>query len=1213
MIERKMFNGYLNTDDSYFAVPQGEMINGENVRVQTDASGRAFAVKPVLGTTQRTGYRTDYVVIGDIYDKKTNRTIFFRHDPQGDHDIKIYDRTDLTVTDIIEDSQVEGGLGFTESGKINGVAIIDNFLYWTDGVNEPRRINIERAIKTNHGSYVSPDGTVPEAYTFPLRQSDISVSREQPINPPQTLKVDESRANNLIDGRAFQFAYRYEFKSGEVSTLSPYSLAVLHNNPDNSDTFDTIEVTIPSIEEIPAEVYAVQVLVRQGNAGTWAMIKSFDRDRDATAIADHVAGTAPLSFGFHNDTNGAVISDAEAYKPFDSVPLTSQALAVASNRLFLGNNKEGYDAITTNSLAAEVVTETAGAGLAGEYILVKSICGSNTESFVVVKITAGTGGINGFYLSGENPSGFASGNLPLITTLSFGNRLGDLTLTNPDILDLLSICVPPEVETGFVNTAYTGIDPSVVGLGGFSNTEGLRVFRSNSSFKIGIVFFDGVGRNAGVWTEDDLILSTGETAYQPTEWNTAITWSLGTGIQLEIPVWATKYAIVRTRNLTASFFLQHYADNVNYATKDVNGDYSYFQGTITGDTVAVAIPLDYFEKEGMGYTFTEGDILKLYKDNGEIFKLRITGLDGKYILTESVNIGDNTGETYKVEIYTPNFNSESELFYEIGSTYRVAEPGSANRAYATTGGVITGDVTVKFREYDGNTDFVEAMNPDDKYWTEWITDIGRPNLVIDRGGQETLGNSIRFSGTLVEGSRVNGLNSFEPLDFKPMPSELGTIQNLVWTSTTNEYGNVLLAIGKSETASIYIGRTQIFDEKVTSALASSTDVIGSVNILKGSYGTSHPESVVENGGLVFFMDVKSGTPVRYAQNGLYPIGEAKMKSYFRKVSKSIYENSNRFYLYGGFDEFNDTYVLKIPQSGLSDGTIVTLDDIEGEIIFDEAILGDLVSDVTRDFIETFPIKKLKLKIVVETTQLDNMTIQYGLSTLAFAAPLIEGETLEYIFYGTGESDTLSFQMTNSNGNPKQDITATIEAMTCTYYDQIGCEDKVAVWSEGDKRWLPFQTYVPEQFGRLGEDLVSYYEGNLFVHDSPVKSKFYDTNHKARLMFVVNSQPEFVKIMEAIAIESDVTPNFVHFRTELPNIQSTDLIEGEFKILEGNQYADIRRDKLSPNTPGEYSDKLIKGDPVRGTYALVMVEFEGATDFEIRFINVRYLQSSGHIV
>jgi hypothetical protein len=149
------------------------------------------------------------------------------------------------------------------------------------------------------------------------------------------------------------------------------------------------------------------------------------------------------------------------------------------------------------------------------------------------------------------------------------------------------------------------------------------------------------------------------------------------------------------------------------------------------------------------------------------------------------------------------------------------------------------------------------------------------------------------------GTQSNGLSTFEALNFKTVPLGTGSIQKLQLASKTTEQGVVMLSIGSFQTASCYLGEVQLVGSSSNSSLVQDTAVIGTVNVLKGMFGTTAPETVVEYLGVIFWYDLNNGTIVQYSSNGLFPISSYKQEKLFKNYAKGYLAASE-----GNLDNIN---------------------------------------------------------------------------------------------------------------------------------------------------------------------------------------------------------------------------------------------------------------------------------------------------------------------
>jgi len=188
----------------------------------------------------------------------------------------------------------------------------------------------------------------------------------------------------------------------------------------------------------------------------------------------------------------------------------------------------------------------------------------------------------------------------------------------------------------------------------------------------------------------------------------------------------------------------------------------------------------------------------------------------------------------------------------------------------------------------------------------------------------------------------------------------------------------------------------------------------------------------------------------------------------------------------------------------------------------------------------------------------------------------------------------------------------VEEILRSYYDAY--DGQVAVWcfQPGLDRWTSKYSFAPEFMTSVGNRLVSFKNGYPYVHNSSSYNVFYGGSVSDSVVaFVHNDAGTQIKSYTNVFIEGDA-PDILHCRTEIPNVQSTDIRASEFEVKEGVKYAAILRDRLSPNTTGTYNEKIYKGDKLRGEVAL----FQGVFSFTsanklLKFAGIVFNPSKGH--
>jgi hypothetical protein len=148
-------------------------------------------------------------------------------------------------------------------------------------------------------------------------------------------------------------------------------------------------------------------------------------------------------------------------------------------------------------------------------------------------------------------------------------------------------------------------------------------------------------------------------------------------------------------------------------------------------------------------------------------------------------------------------------------------------------------------------------------------------------------------------------------------------------------------------------------------------------------------------------------------------------------------------------------------------------------------------------------------------------------------------------------------------------------------------------------------------------LISFKSGYPWRHtaEGTDPSRFFGVAYDSGIALLVNEGQSKVNVYNAVSVEG-TKPSRVHFRTEVPNAQSSDLVGDEFRTKEGVHYCEILRDRLSPNVAvvdedNAYNEKLNKGDRVRGQYMKCMITYDATIPAEIRFAGFNIISSVGH--
>jgi hypothetical protein len=1232
--EKKYFvssDSYLDSDSADFSVPKNAWVNMENFRTGTTDVGVIGTVESIGSTSLIKQQDEEFLAIGSAFDEENQRFITFYYSSLGNHKIECSYANDGTTYIVLKSADVIGGLNFTKE-PIHSSAIIGNLLSWANGTNnQPRKINIESGIK----AYQSFFQTDAHSYTLPLNFSEITLIKAPPAYSPNIQKiVDQSFVNNFIATTSFEFAYQFIYYDGEISVVGTYSNASKLNY--QTEKYNCIRVTMDSFQRIPDTVKLVNLIVRVqdgsvGGGNYATIIKTWNKEinSELTEINNQNDSVAQLSFNFFNNITGEVIATDDVLRPFDNVPIYSKTMEVAKYRQFLANNTEGYDTPEGTSLSSSLTnlfepastTQTAQIYYVQSYYQ-QSSTGAEDWKYQAFFVKLPSYG-NGWYVIASTEQyvyGYGT-NLPTPITPPSIIAISNLIFkgNNPNEV---GVSVTPNGYPNAEATIFTGPTPYpniTVTITGINNVA-YSVFPQLSSYKLGVVFYDYALRKSGVVVRTSssnfntiavfndipfelvnpntlrivsniglsinvgdiviisnatsgngtytiksisntggayinfttfetiatspntngtititrlasLDISTPQRTYNYTYGFGGIQWGLSnTNAIGEIPDWAYYYSVVSTLNLRTRFLVQGFTDALCYATKDQNGQYVFnsTNHTFNPTSVAIGVKINALSFAGLGYVYTEGDICILTRDDNAVFNLPIIGQQGEYAVIKVADIGDTSNRKFVFELYTPYQTSTQEPYYEIGELYAISNPTTSQRQYTATAGIISADTFAISRSFQNNTYWANAMSPNDLFYKRWDTDAGKTNFITNQG-QVVNKTGISWSDAITTGTRVNGTSTFRLGNRKFVPDESGEINKLIFTSKVQEAGQgmIMLAISSHETNSLYLGETQITDNTgATQFFSGSTEVVGTINTLKGSLGTANPEAVVEFRGQVFYPDAHKGVWVQYSSNGLFPISNYKTtrfwKSFFKQYLSTTTEQfealGSRPYIFTAVDNAHLELLISIPK--LTDVPIKTVPDYD------------------------------------------------------FAYP---------------------FDMWDGQGKT---IVFCLEGL------------------HPQSHWQGSYSFNPELFTTVGNNLYSNKNGSLWIHNQTNEyNRFYDLVYPSKIMFVSNEAPTKQKVYNNITVQANTKPALTYFYNDFPYLQTSDLLDTDYREYEGIYYSPIYRNKIVPTNTGYTTDGLLTFEKMRNTAMKIMLEFDLSKNnynpIELKFVDIGFDISNGH--
>lgn len=830
------------------------------------------------------GFEVGTKIIGTHYDEIKNRVLFWAYNANTNH--TIYLMNDQNAISIV---MRWSGFNFQPDKYITGIAMYGDIVVWVDDYNNYRKLNVQRAM----------DGLYPS----PMKEEYITLIKPPPAIPLTVfLSGGANQATNNIKDVGLQFYYRYIYEDDEPSVWSATSKTI---RPSQTPGLNGVSVSIEtnplnnvSREVVPLTVKRIEFAFRYHGTNEWVLYKVLD----LTGVDVSLAGLG--SHVFYNDVSGETISDLESFKWFDSVPNKGRALALMNNRLFTLNYEESYDKgsidfnialVQQDSLATLTlpVYERREAGLLGGFTSI------------------------GFYA-------LYSGLYYKMVTYN--------TTSNNGVADMSQGYTSAELTQGDVFPITLVLESSAATV--FTQTPvAKQVFKTDSSYHVGLMFFDFAQRHVGVYTADNKRIAMPKLTL-PVRYFNLITYDLSPITSGQIPEWATHYAVVITKNLTRSFFLQHSCADVWYYEKDHTGEFTYYKSHNVKRT-GIAIDISNLTYNKLGYTFNAGDKIKFPLGSPVEKEYPIRGQEGKFLLIDLPAVGDvavnaSTPTKLRYEIFTPIKSAQQRLFYEIGEKFIINNPGQPGRTLSKVTGTLPGDITVVNREvtgyrdtpyntsdpYDSDnilhssvnvTEAYEAMNPNDDIFNVWINDTGRATGEIKYARKQKKVNHIRWGQPFVQDSIINQLNVFEALDEYALPKESGTGVRLM------QADEILVSLHHKETVALYINEGFVNTSEGNQFLAKTENVVGDDRRYFGGLGTYHPESAIEFSDRLYYFDIFKGTFVRRSRDGLTPISDLYgIRNYAYKLAKDYLPYKDTVKIVGGWDPKHDLYLCSFP-------------------------------------------------------------------------------------------------------------------------------------------------------------------------------------------------------------------------------------------------------------------------------------------------------------
>ena len=335
-IQNNFLKATVNKDLDERLTPNGVMTDATNFMVTSEDGSNLGVGKNVLGNVLVASLGdTNAVVIGSIADDSNERIFFFAHSNTYDY-VYQYNLSNNSLERLLQSTANTGVLNFNLSYRISHCDIFvsveeESLLSWTDGLNPPRIVGIERA-KT-----YSVNG---------FTDNEISVMKPSPIFAPtiNLINSDLDSLSNFLEDKFLSFAYRYKYQDGHYSAISSWSQVAFLPSSFQLDyqTYENLGmVNLANAVQISfncgdRHVVGVDLLFKESESSTVYVIGKFIKSEEGWDIPNQ-----QITYTFSGNKIYSVLEESQYFRNFDNVPLTAKSQARIGNRLVYGNFIEG--------------------------------------------------------------------------------------------------------------------------------------------------------------------------------------------------------------------------------------------------------------------------------------------------------------------------------------------------------------------------------------------------------------------------------------------------------------------------------------------------------------------------------------------------------------------------------------------------------------------------------------------------------------------------------------------------------------------------------------------------------------------------------------------------------------------------------------------------------------------------------------------------------
>jgi hypothetical protein len=301
--------------------------------------------------------------------------------------------------------------------------------------------------------------------------------------------------------------------------------------------------------------------------------------------------------------------------------------------------------------------------------------------------------------------------------------------------------------------------------------------------------------------------------------------------------------------------------------------------------------------DGVEQTVTDSPLTVSKVYNGALQIKDSTGT----LVTSGIDLEDELEFTHANGVKT-RAKVESFLTTDIESNGMVETSVTATGYYKLHIYVHNNRVTLPWSNCFTFGNGVESNRIRDDFNATFIDNGVNASSVLNEYAREDITNGLIYSGIYNSNSNVNNLNEFNVANkiTKEINPSYGSIQALKTRDTD------LITFTEDKVLRILANKDALFNADGNTNVTSSDNVLGQAVPYVGDYGISkNPESLATDQFRMYFTDKQRGAVLRLSRDGLTPISNVGMKTYFRNNLKKTID------LVGSFDTVAGEYNVAI--------------------------------------------------------------------------------------------------------------------------------------------------------------------------------------------------------------------------------------------------------------------------------------------------------------